>query len=116
MTEKDTKKEQETAQCPILVNEARCKSCAKCVRECPLGVLSMRTCPDSIYGIMISVDRSEYCIGCLKCENACPDMAILVKGKNEFPYPKHSKETIQAAKARQAKILENDCRTPAEDS
>jgi hypothetical protein len=43
-------------------------------------------------------------------------MAILVKGKNEFPYPKHSKETIQAAKARQAKILENDCRTPAEDS
>lgn len=117
MAEKDKTAERETVQNPILVDEVRCKSCAKCVRVCPLGVLSMRPCPYSIYdGIMISVDRPEYCIGCLKCENACPDMAIFVKDKKEFAYPKHSKETAQAAKERQAKILENNCRTLKEDS
>lgn len=93
--------------CPIRIIELRCKSCAKCVRVCPAGVLSMKPCPFSLYGSSISVDHPELCIGCNKCENACPDIAIYVVDKTLFSYPKLSKE----ARERQMKILENDCQS-----
>jgi len=90
---------------PVSVVLARCKSCKKCVRACPAGVLSMKECPASIYGIQISVDRPDLCVGCGKCDNACPDFAISVLERTEFAYPKLSKE----AKDRQARILANKC-------
>ena len=102
---------------PVKINEKRCKSCAKCVRVCPAGVLVMKLDPHSIYGIMVSVDRIDLCIGCDKCAIACPDFAIRVeekKGKDNpdgYPYPKLSAE----ARERQAKILANDCQSLPEE-
>jgi len=98
-TKKTEKKE------PVWVMSERCKSCAKCVFACPAGVLVMATDARTIYGKMIAIDRADLCVGCNKCENACPDFAIFVAEKDEFPFPKITKE----AKERQAKILANDC-------
>ena len=100
-TKKTEKKE------PVWVLKERCKCCAKCVRECPAGVLGMATDARTIYGQMIAIDRPDLCVGCNKCENACPDFAIFVAGKDEYAFPKITKD----AKERQAKILANDCQS-----
>jgi len=105
MTEKSENTKENASVTPLAIKFARCKSCAKCVRVCPAGVLSMRRDTGSIYGVMVSIDRLDLCIGCAKCENACPDFAILTADKKDYTFPKLSAE----ARERQAKILENDC-------
>lgn len=92
---------------PVWVIKKRCKACVKCVHACPAGVLGMATDVRAIYGQMISIDRSDLCIGCFKCENVCPDFAIFTANTDEFPFPKITAE----AKERQKKILENACRS-----
>ena len=99
---------------PLKIEEKRCKSCAKCVRICPAGVLSMRSEPGSIYGIMVNLDRLDLCIGCNKCEDACPDIAIWVASKKEH-LEWFAKKLTDEAREQQAKILANDCRSLEEE-
>jgi 2-oxoglutarate ferredoxin oxidoreductase subunit delta len=56
----------------IQVNEAWCKGCAICVEFCPKKILAMnrRDKPE--------VTDIDSCTKCMKCEQLCPDFAIVV--------------------------------------
>ncbi|MEA2017848.1 MAG: 4Fe-4S binding protein [Campylobacterota bacterium] len=96
---------------PVWVDTTRCKACDICVSVCPSGVLSMKQEPTSTLGAMISIEFPEACIGCNDCELTCPDFAIFVADKKSDGY-KFAKLTDEA-KARQAAIMENNFRLPA---
>lgn len=59
----------------IEINEAWCKGCAICVEFCPKDVLVM-TRTDKV-----EVRALEACTKCLRCEQLCPDFAIVVFGE-----------------------------------
>ncbi|NLM16365.1 MAG: 4Fe-4S binding protein [Candidatus Riflebacteria bacterium] len=46
-----------------------CVSCGTCVKECPMGALSIPQ------GIIAIVDLNK-CVGCGKCAKVCPANAI----------------------------------------
>ena len=48
-----------------------CVSCGACVKECPLGALSIWK------GIVAKVE-SDKCVGCGKCLKICPANAISI--------------------------------------
>ncbi len=65
----------------IDINRDWCKACYICVKICPKGVYDIDT-KESFRGHKeVLVSRIEDCIGCLMCENFCPDFAIEVKEK-----------------------------------
>ena len=96
---------------PVWVDTTRCKACDICVAVCPSGVLSMKQEPTSTLGAMISIEHPEACIGCNDCELNCPDFAIFIADKKGDGY-KFAKLTDEA-KARQAAIVANNYRLPA---
>jgi 2-oxoglutarate ferredoxin oxidoreductase subunit delta len=59
----------------IEINDAWCKGCAICVEFCPKEVLRM-TPQDKV-----EVINLEACTKCLRCEQLCPDFAIVVHGE-----------------------------------
>jgi 2-oxoglutarate ferredoxin oxidoreductase subunit delta len=59
----------------IEINDAWCKGCAICVEFCPKDVLRM-TSADKV-----EVQNLEACTKCLRCEQLCPDFAIVVHGE-----------------------------------
>jgi 2-oxoglutarate ferredoxin oxidoreductase subunit delta len=59
----------------IEINDAWCKGCAICVEFCPKDVLRM-TSMDKV-----EVQNLEACTKCLRCEQLCPDFAIVVHGE-----------------------------------
>jgi len=89
---------------PVWVDTDSCKSCNKCVSECPVGVLAMKYDKTSIQGTMISVEHPESCIGCGECETICPDFAIFVAERKDYKFAKLADE----AKERQAAIIANN--------
>lgn len=46
-----------------------CVACGTCIRECPLGAISI------INGIKANVNK-EKCVGCGKCSKICPASVI----------------------------------------
>ncbi len=64
-----------SASVTIEVNDAWCKGCAICVEFCPKHVLHM-TALDKV-----EVTAIEACTKCLRCEQLCPDFAIVVYGE-----------------------------------
>jgi len=93
---------------PVRIDEAKCKSCVRCVRFCPRGVLSMKPNDSSLYGETVSVDHPESCTGCGWCWNSCPELVkpIYVLGRKEYKYPKFTPEEVKEAEDRQAEILQ----------
>ncbi|MCL2678180.1 MAG: 4Fe-4S binding protein [Clostridiales bacterium] len=62
----------------VKVNLNTCKACGICVALCPKGVYAENAAKKAI------AVKTEACIGCLLCENHCPDFAIEVEAlKNE---------------------------------
>ncbi len=59
----------------IEINDAWCKGCAICAEFCPKGVLRMTPLDK------VEVVRLEQCTKCLRCEQLCPDFAIVVFGE-----------------------------------
>ena len=59
----------------IEINDAWCKGCAICVEFCPKDVLVMNRTDK------VEVQALEACTKCLRCEQLCPDFAIVVHGE-----------------------------------
>jgi 2-oxoglutarate ferredoxin oxidoreductase subunit delta len=59
----------------IEINDAWCKGCAICVEFCPKDVLKMTPLDK------VEVVALEQCTKCLRCEQLCPDFAIVVFGE-----------------------------------
>jgi 2-oxoglutarate ferredoxin oxidoreductase subunit delta len=59
----------------IQINDAWCKGCAICVEFCPKDVLVMNRLEK------VEVAAIEACTKCLRCEQLCPDFAIVVFGE-----------------------------------
>lgn len=55
----------------VVVIAQHCVSCGACIKECPLGALSIRN------GVIAEVDGDK-CVGCGKCAAVCPANAITV--------------------------------------
>ena len=53
---------------PIRFDREKCKTCKKCVRECPVNALELREIP---------VRDNERCIHCYHCTIACPFDAVI---------------------------------------
>jgi 2-oxoglutarate ferredoxin oxidoreductase subunit delta len=59
----------------IQINDAWCKGCAICVEFCPKDVLAMNRLDK------VEVRAIESCTKCLRCEQLCPDFAIVIFGE-----------------------------------
>ena len=59
----------------IEINDNWCKGCGICVEFCPKKVLQM-TPMDKV-----EVAALQACTKCLRCEQLCPDFAIVVHGE-----------------------------------
>jgi 2-oxoglutarate ferredoxin oxidoreductase subunit delta len=56
----------------VLINEKRCKRCSICVNICLKNVFAV----DSTGYVF--VENIASCIGCLACQEHCPDLAVEV--------------------------------------
>ena len=56
----------------LSVNDDKCTRCTICVKQCPIGNISLETG---------RITFSNKCLACAKCLNICPKNAFLVKGK-----------------------------------
>jgi len=59
----------------IKINLDFCKACGLCYSYCPTKAIG----PD--HEFRASVKDVAKCIGCLQCENYCPDFAIEIEEK-----------------------------------
>jgi 2-oxoglutarate ferredoxin oxidoreductase subunit delta len=64
-----------SASATIEINDAWCKGCAICVEFCPKDVLVMNRMDK------VEVQALQACTKCLRCEQLCPDFAIVVHGE-----------------------------------
>ncbi|MGE4357923.1 MAG: RnfABCDGE type electron transport complex subunit B [Candidatus Omnitrophota bacterium] len=70
-----------------VIDEEKCTACGLCIKACPKKIIVLKPKDKKIYVMCRSLDKgalvSKYCkngcIGCLKCEKACPTHAIQVK-------------------------------------
>ncbi len=64
----------------VELDETLCKgrSCAICQQACPQGVFEVRDRPTPQGIWPLRAARPEDCIGCLKCELLCPELAVTV--------------------------------------
>lgn len=60
----------------VMYKRSSCVDCGACVPVCPVGIHSM-TGPDGTHVINYDID----CIGCRKCEAACPKQALSISGE-----------------------------------
>jgi NAD-dependent dihydropyrimidine dehydrogenase PreA subunit len=68
-----------SASVTIEINDAWCKGCAICVEFCPKDVLVMNRMDK------VEVQALQSCTKCLRCEQLCPDFAIVVHGEPGKP-------------------------------
>ncbi|HOK22873.1 MAG TPA: 4Fe-4S dicluster domain-containing protein [Candidatus Hydrothermia bacterium] len=65
----------------IEVQKDWCKACYICVKACPKNVFDISEIESHRGFKEVIPARIEECIGCMMCENLCPDFAIEVKEK-----------------------------------
>ena len=62
----------------VLYKKSNCTLCGACVPACPVGIHKL-----SPGGKEHIVDRAVECIGCRKCEEACPSSALAIAGEEK---------------------------------
>lgn len=63
----------------ITILEEWCKGCTVCAEVCPTDVLKMEPIGTRWQGSIAVVVDADACIACMKCEEQCPDFAIIVE-------------------------------------
>lgn len=67
----------------IVIDEKYCKGCYLCISECTKEVLAVSDTRNAKGYLIPEANKLEDCIGCLRCEMICPDMAITVEGLDD---------------------------------
>jgi len=62
----------------IVVDQARCKGCERCVEACPQQVIEMSKELNEKGYFFAHPQRQPLCLGCRLCAITCPDVAIKV--------------------------------------
>ncbi|OGQ87426.1 MAG: hypothetical protein A2289_15240 [Deltaproteobacteria bacterium RIFOXYA12_FULL_58_15] len=62
----------------VLIEQALCKGCERCVEACPQKILGMSKKINPMGYFMAQVEEQPRCIGCCLCAISCPDCAIQV--------------------------------------
>lgn len=66
----------------VVINEDRCKGCARCVDACPKDVLALAERKVNVHGYSyVEAIKADDCIGCASCGIVCPDGCITVYRK-----------------------------------
>ncbi len=68
--------ESQSRRYEVLYKRAACVLCGACVPVCPVGIHSLLPGRQEH-----EVDRKTECIGCRKCEQACPASALAIRGE-----------------------------------
>lgn len=63
----------------ITIIDAFCKGCQICADVCPTNTLKMKAVGTRWQGSVVMVAEADNCIACMKCEQQCPDFAILIE-------------------------------------
>jgi len=53
-----------------------CKACHLCYSQCPTNAITANP-----KNMKVQINDEDSCIGCLICENICPDFAIEIEEK-----------------------------------
>jgi 2-oxoglutarate ferredoxin oxidoreductase subunit delta len=64
----------------IVIDEKYCKGCYLCISQYDKEVLVVSDNRNIKGYLTPEAQELENCIGCLRCEMICPDMAITVEG------------------------------------
>lgn len=67
----------------IVVDQIYCKGCYLCINQCEERVLAVSTKRNAKGYLTPEANDAQKCIGCLRCEMICPDMAIMVEEKED---------------------------------
>jgi len=73
----------------ILTDEALCKGCGLCVRDCPALALELERQDQEHFRLIHYRDRCAYCG---QCADSCPSHAIVLS--NEFVSPSQERDTL----------------------
>jgi 2-oxoglutarate ferredoxin oxidoreductase subunit delta len=62
----------------IKIIAGRCKECGLCINICPVKILEAGDRINEKGFYVTTVSEPDKCIGCMLCEQICPDYAIFV--------------------------------------
>ncbi len=61
----------------IIIDDAKCKACYLCVKECPKKLIKISEKTNKLGDKIVEFDDPQgACLGCAMCAMRCPDMAI----------------------------------------
>lgn len=61
----------------IVIDEAKCKSCYLCIKECPKKLIKVSDRTNKLGDrVVVFCDPNHECLGCAMCATRCPDLAI----------------------------------------
>ncbi len=82
----------------IHVMEDQCKGCGFCVEYCPKDTLEMSDDFNLKGYHPVVVVNEKSCVNCQLCEVICPEFAIFVTLKNNYPATERIPETRKGVK------------------
>ena len=62
-----------------IVDAEKCQGCGKCVEMCGLELWVLLEIEGGKKRAQVTEEAAEICHGCLSCQDACPEKAIVVE-------------------------------------